>query len=346
MERERLQGLQIGRGLAALTVAYFHSKILFANWPDTDSLGISALLEHGYLGVNFFFAISGYVIAMVCDQKTFDSREFLIKRVFRLYPLFLGIVVFILLLRLVFIKLPTSYQLGPVLYSMTLLPQKGWGFYPVAWSLQYELVFYVMAALLVPWIRLWGLAAILFALTLWAFWFPPQTFTFHLLSTLHSDFLAGLMAYLLRRQLDLIPSSLRIAAGIGGYWVLATQSIPFTGSIGGFFLVSGFAAARWNFSRWPLTWAVKLGDASYSIYMTHMLLAWLIVFALTKSGVGPSAWTAEPIRLAYLAACIALSFWTYRHIEQPGIAKGAAIAAAWRSRQRSTDATPHRPVAS
>ena len=75
----RLDGLQVARALAALTVAYFHSYMIFNSWPQTTLFPIPGAKEHGYLGVNFFFVISGYVISAVCDKPNFSVRAFVIK---------------------------------------------------------------------------------------------------------------------------------------------------------------------------------------------------------------------------------------------------------------------------
>jgi exopolysaccharide production protein ExoZ len=47
------------------------------------------LTEYGWLAVDVFFAISGFVICLVVSRPSFDVASFLIKRAFRLYPLWL-----------------------------------------------------------------------------------------------------------------------------------------------------------------------------------------------------------------------------------------------------------------
>ena len=77
------------RGLAALLVVFFHAKELMA-----DPLpGLFApLVENGYLAVDFFFVLSGFIISYrYADHfKQFDLsvyKNFMIKRVARVYPL-------------------------------------------------------------------------------------------------------------------------------------------------------------------------------------------------------------------------------------------------------------------
>jgi peptidoglycan/LPS O-acetylase OafA/YrhL len=147
---------------------------------------------------------------------------------------------------------------------MTLLPhQEGSApFLAVTWSLEFEIMFYFLAVLIVPIFRLWGLAAVLFGLVYWAYNAPPEIFTFHFVRTLNSDFLAGVLAYLFRKPLSWFPPLILILCGLFGYYCAVILLIPFSGSAGGFLLVAGLAGAKWRWDAWPLRWLVKIGDVS------------------------------------------------------------------------------------
>ncbi|WP_420139261.1 acyltransferase family protein [Sphingomonas sp.] len=78
---EVLDGL---RGAAALLVVAFHIQgitVLF----DAPRL----LLPHAYLAVDFFFALSGFVVGYAYDDRwgTMTTRQFLVRRLIRLHPL-------------------------------------------------------------------------------------------------------------------------------------------------------------------------------------------------------------------------------------------------------------------
>ena len=65
-----IQGL---RALAVLAVIFYHFRI----WPFTG----------GFVGVDIFFVISGYLITgMILEKKHFSIGEFYSKRVRRLVP--------------------------------------------------------------------------------------------------------------------------------------------------------------------------------------------------------------------------------------------------------------------
>lgn len=325
---DRLEGLQVARALAALAVAYYHSFGIFSGWPQATVFPIPGLREHGYLGVNFFFAISGYVISVVCDKPSFTVRRFVIKRFFRLYPVYWAVLLAMILLKVCGVSLLTDYRLLNILYSMTLLPhaEDVQPFLNVTWSLEFEIMFYLLAVLAVPLFGVWGLAAVLFGLVYWAFHFYQPAFSFHLLRTLNSDFLAGVLAYLLRKPLSYLPAWLLIPAGLFGYYnAVSGWLIPFSGSCGGFLLVSALANARWSWQARPLRWFVTIGDASYSLYLIHFVVIAVFVKLLQQLGTLP-AWTAEPTRLVFLGVCIWLSMKAYQLIERPMIRMGNRVA--------------------
>lgn len=341
----RLEGLQIGRALAALTVAYYHSNAIFTGWPGAALHQIPGLKEHGYLGVNFFFAISGYVISHVCDRDSFSVREFLAKRFLRIYPIYWCVILVALVLPLFGVLIPTSFDIRTILYSMTLLPHSETGdarpFLGVTWSLEFEMVFYFLAALTVPFFRVWGLAAVLFVLVFWAYVAPPEVFTYHLVRSLNADFLAGVLAYLFRKQLSYIPPFVLIPCGLFGYYCAVILFIPFSSSTGGLLIVSALVNAKWNWERWPLRWLVRMGDASYSLYLLHLLVFYTFASALRKIDFLP-AWSAEPIRFLCLALCCWLSLQAFRFIERPMIEYATRVLESkkWSTARHATKATP------
>ena len=75
---EALDGL---RGLAALTVVWFHGSHYFKS---------NYIPEHAYLAVDFFFCLSGFVVSHAYDNRLdakMSTVDFFIKRLIRLYPM-------------------------------------------------------------------------------------------------------------------------------------------------------------------------------------------------------------------------------------------------------------------
>lgn len=78
---EILDGL---RGVAAITVVFFHVFEIFSNGDHTKQI-----INHGYLTVDFFFMLSGFVISYAYDNRwnTMTLKDFLIRRLVRLQPM-------------------------------------------------------------------------------------------------------------------------------------------------------------------------------------------------------------------------------------------------------------------
>lgn len=79
---EILDGL---RGVAAMLVIWYHFFEGFATSP-TDQM-----MNHGYLAVDFFFVLSGFVIGYAYDGRWKNGKmtasRFMLRRVIRLHPM-------------------------------------------------------------------------------------------------------------------------------------------------------------------------------------------------------------------------------------------------------------------
>jgi peptidoglycan/LPS O-acetylase OafA/YrhL len=122
------------RGIAALIVVERHASIWFNHWK----------FPNGHLAVDFFFLLSGFVLARAYDEKLRGGMplvEFMSARVFRLYPLYLvGIVLTTVLFLL------RDHQLSGLglALAFVFLPNFSlhnfFWYVPASWSLFFELV--------------------------------------------------------------------------------------------------------------------------------------------------------------------------------------------------------------
>src|SRR5215472_12172659 len=158
---KKLPGIQIARAIAALSVMYFHSWSALDRFPKGTAYPLPVLSTYGWIGVDLFFAISGFVICLVISRPGFDPPSFLIKRAWRIYPLWLlCLTAFAILSRLW--RGPTETEtFGYFLWSALLLPTQQFPYYDIGWSLQHEMAFYFMAAIIVPWFGIFGLVTAL-----------------------------------------------------------------------------------------------------------------------------------------------------------------------------------------
>ena len=134
------------RGVAACYVVLYHML------QDVPGNGLAAtLIRHGYLAVDLFFVLSGYVMAMVHGRDTFDLAGyglFLRKRFARIYPLYAAVTVATLLL----VDVWGSAPITPPRLLVNILLLQGWGagatIVAPAWSLSAEVGAYLIFPLL------------------------------------------------------------------------------------------------------------------------------------------------------------------------------------------------------
>lgn len=148
-------------GVAALMVVVFH---LFE--PYSNGNPQRQIVNHGYLAVDFFFMLSGFVIAYAYDDRwaRMSIREFLARRVVRLQPMvvlggLIGTLLFTMQASPVFPKVEgtsTAKLAAVMLLGFVMLPLpksadvRGWDeIYPLngpQWSLFYEYVANILYA--------------------------------------------------------------------------------------------------------------------------------------------------------------------------------------------------------
>lgn len=322
MGKERFEGIQAARAIAALSVCYFHSWSILDRFPKDTAHPISVLANYGWIGVDLFFAISGFVIALVVSRSDFDARDFLIRRVFRLYPLWLALLTLWAICAWSWRGFEPKETLGYFLYSATLLPTEQFPFYDIGWSLQHEMIFYVIAATIVPLFGIRGLSIAL-ALSVAADHLLPLPWYLASLASYHGEFLAGLLAFQMLPRLRALGALLPIAAGVFGLYY-------FTVEWGGrayfpialFFLIVGFANLR-SVTDPALRGLAALGDASYSIYLIHPLLFFIAkAFTIAFSSV---TWIEEPVRWVAILVVPVLAEISWRNIERPMISLGSRL---------------------
>jgi peptidoglycan/LPS O-acetylase OafA/YrhL len=310
----KLAGLQVARAFAALGIAYFHSWHVTMPFPTGTAHPIEVLRDYGWLAVDFFFAISGFVICLATTSPKFRAGSFLIRRAFRLYPLWIATsCVFFYLTR--YLGRSPEQTPGFFLYCLTLLPTNGFPFYDLGWSLQHEMAFYLLASLLVPLTGIYGLAAVLllgvivdhvFSLP----WYLHQYFSYY------GNFLAGVAAYLVHRRGLRFGVVLPIIMGLL-FIRFASDRALFP--IGLFFCLLGFVCM----DRVPRL-GVLLGDASYSVYLIHPLVFYSVYINLQPPL--PPVWIQEPLRFGSLTLICIVAIASWKLFESPMIRLGEVVA--------------------
>ena len=171
--RGRLDSLTGLRGVAAMFVVLYHC---LPAWHH--SMWLQGLAHYGYLGVSFFFCLSGFVMQFGWDARPTSGLEFLKKRVAKIYPMAMVGVVISVLSAYFFHDPLAGYIGGRHSISLSLLLLQSWVFWlpdvrqswnGVSWSLSCEMFFYLCSPCLIPFVhglirrRVVGLLLLVFA---------------------------------------------------------------------------------------------------------------------------------------------------------------------------------------
>src|SRR3954468_15703521 len=152
-ERPMLVYIQILRFVAAAAVVAFHALGAPAKGFEVPESALSFALSYGGRGVDLFFVISGFVIFYATHRAKLTPAEFLRRRVERIVPLYFVVIFAVTMLA---ITLPATfgtpgwYTPRHILKSLAFIAFTD-GEMPVVyvgWSLEYEMYFYLGAALL------------------------------------------------------------------------------------------------------------------------------------------------------------------------------------------------------
>ncbi len=319
----RLLGVDALRGVAALSVLLFHYTTRFEE-KHGHAGDLPWSFENGFLGVNLFFAISGFVIFMTLDRVR-APRDFVVSRFSRLFPAFWAAIALTWSIEWwaapMAEPLPAATALlnGAMLHGYFGVPSVD----GVYWTLQVELFFYLGMFLL--WLGgalrrpFWPIA--IWLLASWAAWLAPllgrgvpYALSEALLLTHFPYFALGIAVYLglgraqrEPRQALLLGALAVASVGLAdGAWRML-WALGFTAAlIAG--LLLGSRRPHWLA---PFAW---LGAISYPLYLLHQDIGYVALQWLQGAGIG--VW---PSLLLTAALVMALAALVHYAVEDPAM---------------------------
>lgn len=336
---KRFEVLDTFRGIAAIIVAIYQYTI------SDGLLRGNPLISHGHRFVGFFFVLSGFIIYFNYRNLSdfTDQKKFIVKRIWRLYPLHF-FTLFLFLLFEVFKAILYKYgffnsapftknNLEGFIANLLLLQgivddytQFTWN-YP-SWSISVEFINYILFAALLPVINKLGrhITPISFLIiSLWALIlmnYNPKPFEYVLKCT-YGFFLGCTTFFAYKAFFENIQFSKSLIHILeffsAALMIILICFLPETYSnlLSPFYCVIILIFAREggivsNFLKNKIL--LLLGTLSYSIYMTHALIANVLkvgfINILKLSGRG-----FDYSIIVFLITVIIFSYFTYHTIE-------------------------------
>ncbi len=342
------------RGIAALYVIVYH----YARFtPDARSFWLPNLFAHGYIAVDFFFVMSGFVLALT-HGRAFAGRvtfgligSFLRRRLARIYPLY-GFLCAANVVATPFLAKDSITHLFPLIAFANFAMIQSWlgmmSFEGPMWSISAEWAAYLGFPLFIRWtfgrrsaaaLTLGVCVATLFALTMLPAWSDPQGLrdgrplnVLHepsaLLARCFAEFVIGILAFRISRT----PVALRLAsgagAGAGGVGAAAIVVALLAMRSSDVFLVLVFAVLVIVLSRdrGPVARALSrpfvhaLGVWSYAIYLVAPIVQkQLLPGCIVLAARVVTDHVAVPVGIALsMLPLVAFSYLAHRLVELPG----------------------------
>jgi len=316
--KQRIGVINALRAFAALAVAWGHFVA-----GQGKYLGLSG--KYGYLGVDIFFVISGFVIPWSLYRSHYVMRDysrFVLKRNIRLYPPYLAsIAVSILATNFVLVPLfhiPRITLTGrSLLLHFTYLNDLAhvpW--VNVAyWTLAIEFQWYVLVGLVMPWLASSRRAmrfVVTAAMMLAYYTFYWDRLVFHYLPV----FLIGVFVFQYRARIIEFREMLGlIAVMVFGMLRLSGLLVPLVA------VPTGLLIA---FSTFQNRTADRVGDVSYSLYLLHLPIGVSVIGCLSHWLPYAGSYIGV-LDVVGVAASMGAAWLMYQIIEKPSQELSSAI---------------------
>ncbi len=338
---QTFSNIQALRAVAALIVVWAHVRELF---PD---ITIIKTLPSGLAGVDLFFVISGFIMVVSTQSRAISPLEFIANRWGRLAPIYYIVTIIVFLLAAIAPAIMKSSRpdADSLLYSFLFIPHlksagRIYPLYYLGWTLNYEMFFYATLAVGMSIFRTWryvATAAFICALAALGFFMDGvidhSVVLYSFTRSIMIDFVLGIAIALSIPALTRIGRS-RLIAGVSlatgllalalaGYFVPQFEN-DFVAPAGDTILRYGIPAAvivasavglELNGAFVKSRLVLLIGDASYSLYLTHFFVIAVAIMISKRLALGVPARVC--IAVAAYATSIAVAIFVYRQVEQP-----------------------------
>jgi exopolysaccharide production protein ExoZ len=133
-----------------MLVVLYHGSRMIALPQYVGHIPLGYFFSFGHAGVDFFFVLSGFIITYVHRADIGNPRrlnQYLWKRVTRIYPLYWFVTAIVLIFASFSAEKLARLDAWHVIASLALIPHAREPLLGVAWTLQYEMLFYLTFAI-------------------------------------------------------------------------------------------------------------------------------------------------------------------------------------------------------
>lgn len=318
-----ISSIQACRGIAAIAVLLFHNSVaIFSQEKYWSEKPFGRIFDFGHAGVEFFFVLSGFIILRahwIDLGNRAVALRYILKRLWRIYPIYWLILLTIMPVFFLDKSFGSGHQRDAtqILSSIFLLEIR-WD--PdlsadlplsVSWTLFHEMLFYIIFSSLIVNIR-----AGLIILSLWFFSSIYELFNksnsilYFYFSPLNVLFLFGMLTYWTARSAKIKTAGPTMMLGMAIFCGAGIEEVyhPLIGDMGRSMVYGGASAlilaglvqleSAGRLRLWKMF--TVLGDASYSIYLTHLPL----LSALAKISIRLGLREGAPPKLMFVATAI------------------------------------------
>jgi peptidoglycan/LPS O-acetylase OafA/YrhL len=335
-KRPELRNLTSVRFVAAAMVVLFHIR------DSLPAIVVNGAVEIGYVGVSFFFVLSGFILAYN-HSASLPDREFWKARLARIYPVYLvGLLLSLPFFAVLAVRGEVSWGalVAALLLVQAWVPGFALALNAPGWSLSDEAFFYAMFPAVMHRLRgmtvrgaVWsGAAAWIAGLAVPVVYlavsggrdigamdhgFSVQAVKFGPPGRL-GEFIAGMAAgvVFLRLPRTSRPALTLAAAAVVAVLVSLASRIPYlvlhNGLFAPAFVALIFGLATTDVPLLASRVFVRLGEASYSLYILHAPI-WMVVTAVEKR----QHLLGRALPAVYLGLSLVISLLAYRYIEVP-----------------------------
>lgn len=279
-----LLGIQVARGVGALFVVLYHASI----WSGVYYHSVlNGFFNFGYIGVDFFFVLSGFIIFYIHrnDSTDFSTwKRYFIKRIIRIYPPFIPISIVLLFVFLYYPNIGRGGKEISILSSIFLIPSWKEPSLEVSWTLMHEMLYYLFFSLYFFWRKYFSIISAIWVVLIVAYiGFQESHYLISFFLNIHNlEFFLGMIVAVAVTRYSKFYKQFFVAGNVMFLLFILALYIDFPtpfladSKIGIVYLGIAFSFIVYGIYGFDKNFTIKypkvlllIGSASYSIYLIH-----------------------------------------------------------------------------